>query len=292
MLGMLRRLSRDRAAALSASVLAAMVAFGLLAPVLAHITGHPYYRTFPHTGLDAAGQPVPPGARFWLGTDDLGRDLLVRAAYGTRVSLLVGCAATALATLSGVAAGLVAGYLGGPVDLVLSRLLEIVLSFPYVLAAMALAVTAGRGTATTVLVIAFFSFAAMARSVRGEVLVIRELAYVEAARALGASTPHVLAGEILPNLARPVTALASLLLPAAVVFEATLSYLGAGVSGPSWGSMLRDAQGYYQTAWWFLLVPAGLLLATTVACNLLGDALHGGVTTPHTPRRTPPEDAR
>jgi peptide/nickel transport system permease protein len=275
----LRRLRRDPVAVGSALALTAVAAFGLLAPVLAGLTGHAYHQTFPRTGLDAAGQPVPPGAAFWLGTDDLGRDLLVRAAYGARTSLLVGVTSTVLATAAGVAAGMVGGYLGGPVDLVLSRLLEIVLSFPYVLVAMAVAVTLGGGTVPTIVVIALFSGAAVARTVRGQVLSIRELAYVEAARALGAPTRWVLAREILPNLAAPVAVLASLLLPSAIVFEATLSYLGAGtdVSSPSWGAMLGAAQGYYRSAWWFLAVPAGLLLVTTLACNLLGDAFRDAV---------------
>lgn len=281
-IGTWRRLRRDPVAVASAAVLLGVIAFGLLAPVLAEVTGHAYHQTFPRTGLDTAGQPVPPGREFWLGTDDLGRDVLVRVAYGTRVSLVVGFGSTTLATVLGVTVGMVSGYLGGAVDVLLSRLLETVLSFPYVLVAMALAVTFGAGVPMTILVIGFFSFAAMARTVRGQVLSIREKEYIEAARALGAGPRRVLTGEVLPNLAAPVTVLASLLLPAAVAFEATLSYLGAGAdpAAPSWGGMLNDAQGYYRTAWWSLLAPAGLLLATTFACNLLGDALRDALAGP------------
>ena len=162
-------------------------------------------------------------------------------------------------------------------DTLLARVLDVVLSFPYLLVAIVLAAVYGASLTLMIFVIAFFSFAAVARTVRGQVLSIREQAFVEAARALGASRRQVLLGEILPNLAAPVTVLASLLLPSAIVLEATLSFLGAGVSAPSWGAMLNEAQGYYRTAWWFLLVPAALLLVTTLACNLLGDALRDAV---------------
>lgn len=261
-------------------VVIAVVAFGLLAPVLAHLTGHAPHETFPGNGLSSTGQPMPPNAEFWLGTDDRGRDVLVRAAYGTRLSLLVGVASTTLATMVGVAIGVVTGFAGGAVDQALSRLLEVILSFPYILVAILLAMTVGGGPVTTVLVIAFFSFAAIARTVRGQVLSLREREYIEAARALGAGRIRLMLTEVLPNLAGQITVLASLLLPAAIVFEATLSFLGAGVdpATPTWGGMLGAAQGYCGTAWWLLLAPAVPLLAITLAGNLLGDAVRDAVT--------------
>ncbi|RAY14734.1 ABC transporter permease [Actinomadura craniellae] len=266
----------DRTALACLGLLAGVALFGLLAPAWAHWTGHAYHETFPRTGLDPAGQPVPPNAEFWLGTDDLGRDVLVRAAYGARVSLLVGFSATVLATAAGVAVGLVSGFFGGLVDLLLARLLDVVLSFPYVLVAIALATTLGAHLGTTIAVIGFFSFAAVARTVRGQTLSLREREFVLAARALGAGPWRLMTREILPHLTAPVIILASLLLPAAIGFEATLSFLGAGVDPgtPSWGTMLGGAQEHYRSAWWLVLVPGGLLLATTVACNLLGDALN------------------
>jgi peptide/nickel transport system permease protein len=278
------RFRADRAALVSLGVLAVIVLFSLAAPLLAGWTGHTYHGTYPRTGVDDAGLPVGPGGEFWLGADGLGRDLLVRAAYGGRISLLVGAAATAIATVLGVTIGMVSGYAGGTVDSVLSRFLEIVISFPSVLVAIVLATTFPPASvvgsvALTILVISFFSFAAMARVVRGQVLSLREREFVEAARALGAGRGHIMRSELLPNVAAPVTVLASLLLPTAIVSEATLSFLGVGVQPPmpSWGGMLNEATDVYRVVWWPLLVPGLLLLATTLAFNIVGDAVRDAV---------------
>ncbi|MQY08668.1 ABC transporter permease [Actinomadura macrotermitis] len=269
------RLRRDRLAMVSLTVIVLMVLFALSAPLWAHWTGHSFHKTYPKTGLDESGQPAGPNGEFWLGADSIGRDVLVRAVYGARVSLMVGLAATALATVFGVVTGVLSGFLGGWVDTVLARFMDIVLSFPYVLIAIVIATTFGASVPMTIIVIAFFSFAAMARVVRGQVLSLREKEFIEAARSLGAGSLRIMAVDVLPNLVAPVTVLASLLVPQAIVFESTLSFLGAGVdpSTPSWGSMLSEAQDYYRTAWWFLFVPAGLLLVTTFAFNILGDGV-------------------
>ncbi|GAA3203992.1 ABC transporter permease [Actinocorallia longicatena] len=253
-------------------VLVSLVVFAALAPCWARWTGHPPQLAFPAFGLRPDGTPVPPGGRFWLGADGLGRDVLVRAAYAARTSLLTGFAATALATFLGVAAGLAGGFLGGAADAVVARGTEVLLAFPFLLAALAAAVVLGGGPLVVVPVVAVALAAPMARAVRARVLHVRELAYVEAARALGASPWRVMTGEVLPALAGPVVALAVLLLPAAVAAESTLAYLGAA-QGTSWGAMLADGQEAYRTAWWTLLVPGGLLLAATLACAVLGDAL-------------------
>ncbi|MFG2001344.1 ABC transporter permease [Spirillospora sp. NPDC048911] len=282
----LARLRADRLAMISVGVILLMLVFALTAPLWAAWTGHTYHSTYPATGLDESGLPAGPSGEFWLGADSVGRDVLVRAAYGARVSLLVGLASTALATFFGVLAGVSAGFLGGRVDEVLARGVDVVLSFPYLLVAIAIAVTFGASVPLTILVIAFFMFAAMARVVRGQVMSIKEKEYIEAARSLGAGKVRIMLVDVLPNLVAPVTVMASLLIPQAITFEATLSFLGAGVdpSTPSWGGMLNEAQEYYQTAWWFLLVPAGLLLATTFAFNILGD----GIRDAFDPRMEPP----
>ncbi|MEW2360117.1 ABC transporter permease [Spirillospora sp. NPDC029432] len=279
-----RRFRRDRAAVASLAVLAVVGLFALLAPLWESLTGHPYDATFPRTGLGPSGQPVGPGAEFWLGADQLGRDVLVRAAYGGRISLLVGIGSAALAAVAGVTAGLVAGFAGGAVDAVLARLMDLTLALPYLLVAITLATTfqissAGAGLAMTVLVIAFFSFAALGRVVRGQVLSLKEKPFVEAARALGASRTRIMFVDVLPNLAAQVTVLASLLVPTAMMFEATLSFLGAGVRPPmpSWGSMLGEGGEVFQTAWWTLAVPGSLLLLTTLAFNLLGDGIRAAL---------------
>ncbi|GLZ09327.1 peptide ABC transporter permease [Actinomadura sp. NBRC 104412] len=274
------RLRRDRTAMAALAVLAAIVVFALLAPLWASLTGHPYDATFPRTGLDAYGQPVGPGREFWLGADQLGRDVLVRAAYGARVSLLVGVGSAALAALAGVAAGLVAGFAGGVLDALLARLMDITLALPYLLVAITLATTfqlssTGAGLAMTMLVIAFFSFAALGRVVRAEVLSLKRQGFVEAARALGAGPVRIMYGEILPNLAGPVIVLTALMIPTAIVFEATLSFLGVGVRAPvpSWGGMLGEGGEAFRSAWWLLAVPGALLLGTTLSFNLLGDGV-------------------
>ncbi|RKS73373.1 peptide/nickel transport system permease protein [Actinomadura pelletieri DSM 43383] len=274
------RLRRDRAAVASLVVLLAVAVFALLAPLWAHLTGHPYDRTFPATGLDVAGQPRGPGAGFPLGADRLGRDVLVRAAYGTRISLVVGVCAALLATVAGTVAGIVSGFAGGAVDTLLARLMDMTLALPYLLVAITLATTfqvssPAAGLALTTVVIAFFSAAASGRVIRGQVLALRRSEFIDAARSIGASDARIMVEEVLPNLAAQVTVLTSLQIPAAIVFEATLSFLGAGVPPPtpSLGSMLGEGGEMFRSAWWLLAVPGALLLAITLAFNLLGDGI-------------------
>ncbi|HEY8480324.1 MAG TPA: ABC transporter permease [Spirillospora sp.] len=274
------RFRRDRAAVAAIVVLLAITVFAVLAPLWEHLTGHPYDATFPGTGLDASGQPRGPCAEFPLGADQLGRDVLVRAAYGARISLAVGVSAALLAAVAGTLTGTLAGLAGGLVDTLLSRLIDLTLALPYVLVAILLSTTfristAGAGITTTILVIAFFSVAAFARVIRGQVLALRRQEFVDAARLLGASKARIMVAEILPNLTAHVTVLTALLIPSSIVFEATLSFLGAGVPPPmpSWGSMLGEGGDVFQTAWWLLVVPGVLLLATTLSFTVLGDAV-------------------
>ncbi|WP_245623156.1 ABC transporter permease [Spirillospora albida] len=274
------RLRRDRAAAGAAATLLLIAVFALLAPLWARWTGHPCDAAFPATGLAADGTPRGPSREFWLGADPLGRDVLVRAAYGARISLAVGVLAALLAALAGTAAGTVAGYAGGALDALLARLMDTALALPHLLVAITIATTfqitsAAGSLALTVLVIAFFSFAALGRVVRGQVLVVKERPFIEAARATGAPAARIVVVDVLPNVAAQVAVLTSLLVPAAIVFEATLSFLGVGVRPPmpSWGAMLGEGGAAFRSAWWLLAVPGTLLLLTTLACNLLGDAV-------------------
>jgi len=269
------RLRRDPVAVGSATVLVLLAAMALAAPAIAHAVGHGPDDQYHDVGLTTAGLPVGPSHRFLLGTDNLGRDILVRVAYGARISLLVGVAATLLATVAGVVVGLVAGYLGGVVDLVLARTMDVVLSFPYLLFAIALVSVFHPSLAISIFVIAFFSWAAMGRIVRGQTLSIREKEYIEAAWSVGSGTLRVMFVEVLPNLVAPVIVLATLLVPTAIVFEATLSFLGLGVAPPTptWGGMLSDSVSFYRVAWWFPLFPGLALLTTTLAFNLLGDSV-------------------
>jgi len=272
----LARLRTDRVALASVAVILLIVVLAIAAPVIQATTGHSATVTNVDTGTDANGQPLPPGsAGYLLGTDNLGRDILVRIAYGARISLLVGVLATAIAAVAGVVIGLCAGYFGGWLDSILARLMDVVLSFPYVLFAIVLVSVFGASLPLTILVIAFFSFAAIGRIVRGQALSQREKEYVEAAHSLGAGNLRIMFVDILPNLVAPVIVLATLLIPAAIIFEATLSFLGLGVQPPtsSWGNMLSDAETSGFQAWWFYIFPMLFLLATTLAFNLLGDAV-------------------
>jgi peptide/nickel transport system permease protein len=182
---------------------------------------------------------------------------------------------TLIATVAGTIIGVIAGYYGGWIDALLARLMDTVLSFPYVLLAIVLASVYGPSLSLTIGVIAFFSWAAIGRIVRGQTLSLREKEYVEAARSLGAGNLRIMFVEILPNLVAPVIVLGTLLVPTAIVFEATLDYLGVGVGPPTptWGNMLADAQGSGFQDWWFWIFPSLTLLITTLGFNLLGDSV-------------------
>jgi len=269
------RLRHDRVAIASSVTIVLIALLAILAPVIAHLVGHGPNQQYFTIGLTPDGLPRPPSGTFLLGTDDLGRDLLVRVAYGAQISLLVGVVSTAIAVALGVLVGLTAGYVGGPIDALLCRFVDVVLSFPVLLLAIALVSIVGPGLIITILIIAFFSWASMARIVRGQTLSLREREFVEAARSLGASSARIMVRDILPNVSAQVIVYATLLIPSAIAFEATLSFLGLGVVPPTaeWGSMLAESVGYYQVAWWFIAFPGMALLITTLAFNLLGDAV-------------------
>lgn len=269
------RLRHDKVAIGSMIVILLVVLMAILAPLTAKLTGHGYADTYPNTGLDSFGLPLGPSKTFPLGTDNLGRDVLVRTFYGSRVSLIAGVVASGLAVMFGGFVGMVAGYFGAAIDTALARFMDVILSFPLLLFAIALVSIVGPSLGITILVIAFFSWATVGRIIRGQTLSLREREFVEAARSLGASDLRIIFVDIVPNLVAPLIVYATLLIPASIVFEATLSFLGLGVvpPTPSWGNMLADSQEYYRVAWWFLFCPAAALLATTVAFNLLGDSV-------------------
>ncbi len=274
------RLKRDRAAMISLTVIIVIILVAIFAPVFAAITGHGADAQFRTTGMTPDGLPVAPGSRFVLGTDDQGRDLLVRIAYGARISLLVGVVVTVLVVAVGAVLGLAAGYMGGLVDTIVARLIDVVLSLPYLLFAISLVsinFLGGPGLPIIVFVITVFSWAAIARVVRGQVLSIREKEYIEAARSLGSGSWRIMFVDILPNVVAQLIVYATLLIPVVIVFEAALSFLGLGIPPPTpdWGQMISEAQqgGLYQQAWWFLVFPSAALVITTLAFNILGDGV-------------------
>jgi ABC-type dipeptide/oligopeptide/nickel transport system permease subunit len=282
------RLRHDRAAMISLGVIILIVLVAIFAPVLAAITGHGVYQQFrgpqPPLGLSATDQPVGPNSTFLLGTDDQARDIMVRIAYGARISLFVGVVATAVTVLGGLVIGLAAGYFGGWVDSLLARFMDWLLAVPFLLFAISLVSVVqvhpigplGPGLPVVIVVLGFFGWAAIGRIVRGQVLSIREKEYIEAARALGARPWRIMFVDILPNLLAPLIVYTTLLIPVNIVGEASLSFLGVGIQPPTadWGEMISTASTLYLYGpWWYLLFPSIALLITTLAFNIFGDGV-------------------
>lgn len=270
------RLRHDKAAIVSMAVIAAIVIMALMAPLIAAWLGHGPNQQFVNTGENAEGGPVPPSSTFWLGTDSSGRDLFVRIAYGARISLSVGVLATLIALSLGVAFGLAAGYLGGVVDALIARVIDVMLSIPFLVLAISVATIWHPSFWLVIVVVGVLSFTYPARIVRGQVISLREKEYIQAARALGARPLRIMFVDLLPNVIAQVIVYGSLLIPASIVIEASLSFLGVGIPPPTadWGQMISDASGYYQYGyWWYLLFPSLALLITTLAFNILGDSV-------------------
>jgi peptide/nickel transport system permease protein len=270
------RLRKDRAAKIALATILVIVLLAILAPVFAKILGHGPNQQFIDIGQNANGGPVPPSGTFWLGTDNNGRDLFIRILYGARISLLVGVLATGISVVLGVLFGLTAGYIGGFVDTVIARFIDVMLSIPFLILAISIAFISGASLWLVIGIIGVLSFTYPARIVRGQVISIKGREFVEAARALGAGPWRIMFVDILPNVMAQVIVYATLLIPLAIVAEASLSFLGVGVPPPTadWGSMINDAAGWYQYGyWWFLLFPSLALLITTLAFNIFGDSV-------------------
>ncbi len=270
------RLRGDRAAKIAAGTIILIVMLAIIAPVFAHITGHGPNQQFIDIGENANGGPVPAGGTFWFGTDNNGRDLFVRTLYGARVSLIVGVLATGISVAIGVVFGLAAGYLGGIVDSIIARVIDVMLSIPFLIIAISIAYIVGPSIGLVIFVVGIFSFTYLARIVRGQVISLKGKEYVEAARALGAGPWRIMFIDLLPNVMAQVIVYASLLIPLAIVSEASLSFLGVGVPPPTsdWGEMIATSTGYYQYGyWWFLFFPSVALLITTLAFNIFGDSV-------------------
>jgi peptide/nickel transport system permease protein len=270
------RLRHDRAAKIALATILVIVILAILAPVFAKILGHGPNQQFIDIGENANGGPVPPSSTFWLGTDNNGRDLFIRTLYGARISLIVGVLATGISVVLGVVLGLAAGYIGGFVDTVIARLIDVMLSIPFLILAISIAYISGPSLFLVIIIVGVLSFTYLARIVRGQVISIKSREFIEAARALGARPWRIMFVDLLPNVMAQIIVYATLLIPAAIVFEASLSFLGVGVPPPTadWGAMISDASGFFQYGyWWFLLFPSVALLTTTLAFNIFGDSV-------------------
>lgn len=282
-----RRLRRDRAAIAGLGTVSFLVLVAVFAPVITWLNGYPPTQFNPDT-VDRALGGVPRGSfggisgEHWLGVEPKsGRDILSRLVYGARVSLLISVGATGVAITFGTIFGILAGYVGGWVDAVISRTMDVLLSFPsliFMIALVSVLRDVNRG-ALLVLVIGFFGWSYVGRIVRGQTLSLATREFVEAARALGASTRYILFRELLPNLAGPILVVATLTIPTYVAVEAALSFLGVGVKPPtpSWGQMLSSATNWYQVVPTYFIFPGLCLFLTVLAFNLLGDGLRDAI---------------
>jgi len=257
---------------IGAGVLAAVVFMALAAPLLAPYD--PYDQ-------DLARRLIPPiwhDEGTWahpLGTDMLGRDYLSRLVYGSRISLLIGFAVMVISGLIGTTLGVAAGYFGGKVDLVVTYLITVRLALPVILVALAIVALVGSSLWLVILVLGLLKWDRFAVVMRSTTMQVRDLDYVVAARATGASTARIVLGELLPNVADALVVVATLEMASAILLEAALSFLGLGVQPPlpSWGLMISEAKSYMFFSAWLIAIPGTALLALVLAINLLGDGV-------------------
>jgi peptide/nickel transport system permease protein len=281
----LRRLRQDRIALVSLGFIVFLIVIAIAAPLVVSVLGLPGPDVQNLNLTDSFGSPLGPSTAHPFGVDQLGRDVMSRVIYGTRVALEVGIIGTAISTVIGVSFGMFAGFYRGGTDMLLSRFMDVVLSIPILLLGLGLGAACGvhgcvkglvqPGLGTIIFIICIATWPYVARIVRGLVLSLREREFVEASRALGASNLRIMFREILPNLAAPIIVYSSLLIPTNILLEAALSFLGVGIRPPtpSWGAMIAQAAPIFNTAWWFMVFPGIALVLTVLAFNLLGDGL-------------------
>ena len=266
-----KRFRRDRLALGAFAAVLLLTAVALAAPWLAPYD--PAQQFF--DGLTLEGAPLPPSARFWLGTDLLGRDLFSRLIYGARTSLMIGVAANSAAVALGALVGVIAGYLQGPVGFILMRFTDLMIAFPALLLAIALAAIFAPSLWIVALVIALVNWVQVARIIYTETTGLASRDYIEATRALGAAWPRIVFRHILPHLAPTLLVWGTLGIATTVLLEATLSFLGIGVRPPtpSWGGIIYESQSYFLSAPWLVFFPGAAILLLALSFNLVGDAL-------------------
>lgn len=275
-----RRLKKDHVAVISLVVLGLIVLFALGAPLIERVTGLNYQSTNLRAAL------LPPGStyedpitgdtfRHWLGTDGAGRDILVRLAYGGRISLMVASLALVFSLLIGMTVGAAAGFFGGLVDNLLMRFVDTLMCIPGITLLLLFSVWLSPGPVMLSFIIAILGWTGVSRLIRGEVLSLKQRDYIDAARVTGASNSTIIVRHLFPNVVSLVIVWASLSLPNLILYEATLSYLGFGVQMPipSWGNMLDDAQEVFRRSWTFTFIPGMAITLTALCINLLGNGL-------------------
>ncbi len=266
--GVFQRFARHRLALVGGIIVVMLCLSAFLAPAIA--PRDPLL-------LDTSVRFLAPFARwpFALGTDDLGRDTLSRLLYGGRISLTVGLVAMLTTIVTGSLIGLCAGYLGGWIDTLLMRFVDTMLCFPQVFLLLVVAAFVPPTLISISLIIGLTSWMAVARIVRAEILHLKEQDFIQAARALGAGSGRIMFLELLPNIAAPLLVAATLNVAAAVLMESYISYLGYGVQPPlaSWGNMLTNAQGYFDTIPWLAILPGAMITLTVMGFNFLGDGM-------------------
>jgi peptide/nickel transport system permease protein len=288
-----RRFRSDRVALMGAAFIVVLILLAVFAPLIARdVVRHGPNQLFERT-LSDIGLPDGPNVRFWFGADTVGRDVFVRTIYGARTSLLVAVVTTGIAVLVGGVLGLLAGFLGGWVDTVISRSIDIVMSLPVLLLALGVAAVCSTssqgclgglvkpGMPLVIFVISFVNWTLIARIVRGQTITMRNREFIEASRSMGATDRRIMFSELLPNIAAPVIVYATLMIPSNILWEAALSFLGVGIpqTTPSWGRMIADAANgeLYTVAWWMMVFPGAFLVLTTLAFNLVGDGLRDAI---------------
>jgi peptide/nickel transport system permease protein len=281
-----RRFRKDKVALVALGFIVALILTAILAKPITKLLGAPPPNVQETSALDDFGLPTGPSKDHLFGVDPIGRDVFSRVLYGAQVSLIVAFVGTGLSVLIGVILGIISGFYRGVTDTLIARTLDVMLAFPVLLLGLGLATACSGengclgglvqpGLSVVIFIIVLANTPYVARIIRGQVLSLREKEFVEASRSLGASNRRIMFRDVLPNLVAPIIVYATLFIPANILLEAALSFLGVGVQPPkpSWGAMLSDAVGIFDVAWWFMFFPGMALLLTVLAFNLVGDGL-------------------
>ncbi len=280
-----RRFRKDKVSLAAGIFICILIVTAILATPIRNLVGAPDPNATSTDALDIFGLPTGPSSEHLFGVDGIGRDVFARVLSGAQVSLVVAFIGTGLSVLIGVSLGMIAGFYRGWVDTAIARCIDILLAFPVLLLGLGLASACSTkegclggllqpGLPVVLAIIVLSNWPYVARIIRGQVLSLREKEFVEASTSLGASNKRIIFREILPNLVAPIIVYTTLFIPANILLEAALSFLGVGVQDrATWGGMLSDASGSFDTAWWWMFFPGMALLLTVLAFNLVGDGM-------------------